>query len=295
MRVTNRMMVQSATADLGRRLEKLDKARETISSGRTINRASDDPSGAGRVLSLRSTQVKREQEERNAADAAQKLDLADSSLQSMGSRLRRVRDLVVSGANTTGSAQSRTAIAQEVASIREELLSVANARHDGRPLFAGFADVDAVVRAPGGWIYQGDDGVVTRRIGDNDTIGVNVTGDDVFGFTGAQDTFTLLDNIEAHLMADDQTALSADIAAVDEASQRILSSLGQIGAARNRTDSALVRNSDAIVALRGELSSIEDASLSEAVMELQMQEMSYQATLGALARAMPPSLASFLS
>lgn len=34
--------------------------------------------------------------------------------------------------------------------------------------------------------------------------------------------------------------------------------------------------------------------MAEAVMELQMQEVAYEAVLGAMARALPPSLASFL-
>lgn len=295
MRVTNQMMVRSSVGDMTRRLEALDRSRQQLSSGRAITYASDDPAGAGRAMALRSAQTARLQEQRNASDARTQLDLADSSLQGLSSRMRRVRDLVVQGANTNTSATSRAAMAKEIGAIREEAVAIANARHDGRPLFSGFTDADAVVRGPAGWRYQGDAGQVRRRLGESDVVTTNVTADDVFGFADGDDLFTMLDDLEAKMSAGDVDGLGQSLDGIDTATDRVLGGLAEIGAARNRVDAALRRNEDALLAIRGELSLVEDVSLAEATMELQMQETAYQATLGALARALPPSLASFLS
>ncbi|HEX9887873.1 MAG TPA: hypothetical protein VGA69_00220 [Nitriliruptorales bacterium] len=56
-------------------------------------------------------------------------------------------------------------------------------------------------------------------------------------------------------------------------------------------DESLLR----LLSLRGDaIALLEDADRAEAVMELQMQEVAYQSTLGVLGRALPPSLLSFL-
>lgn len=266
-----------------------------MSSGRRVRLASDDPASAGRILALRAQREARMQEERNAADGLTMIDLADSALTGAVDRMHRVRDLVVSGANSQSNPQNRVAMASEIAAIREELQAVANIRNDGRPIFAGFSDVEAVTNGPAGWIYNGDAGAVTRRVGEGDVTRVNVTGDEVFGFTAAQDVFSLLDDIEANLLAGDSGALSASLDDVDTATNRLLAAQASLGSSRNRIEAAMDRNADFQLALAGELAAVEDVDLGEAVMELQIQEMAYQATLGAVARAFPPTLASFLN
>jgi flagellar hook-associated protein 3 FlgL len=46
--------------------------------------------------------------------------------------------------------------------------------------------------------------------------------------------------------------------------------------------------------LKTQLSDIEDIDLPETIMKLQLQEVAYQAALGATARAIQPSLMDFL-
>jgi flagellar hook-associated protein 3 FlgL len=56
----------------------------------------------------------------------------------------------------------------------------------------------------------------------------------------------------------------------------------------------MVRNNDEQITLKGELSKVEDIDMAAAIMELQTQEVAYQATLGALSRVLQPSLVDFL-
>ncbi len=293
MRVTNRMLVDRSLARLQQQQQGLARQQERVSSGRDIRRVSDDPSGATRVLALQSDLRAREQEARNAQDARTLLDLSDSALQSVVQRMHRARDLVVSGANVT-SDEAREAMALEVAAIRDEVVGVANTRHAGRPLFSGFADADAVSGGPGAWGYGGDAGAVRRRIGPGDEVVVNVTADEVFGFSAGSDLFSLLDDVEANLQAGDQAALSASLADLDDALARIGDAQARIGSAGNRVEAAQARNLDAQLAVRTEQAQLQDADLSEAIMELQLQEMGYQATLSTLGRVLPDSLMSFL-
>lgn len=294
MRITSQMVVANSLRRLSSRLERYEQAQSRLATGQRMLTPSDDPAGAGRALSLRATQRSRQQEARNAADAHNLLALADSQLQAGVERLHRVRELAVRGASTL-DATERAALAEEIRTVQDELVSIANARHRDRPLFAGYRDVAAVAKVDGTWTYQGDDGVVTRRVGEQDLVPVSVTAGEVFGFGAAGgDLFTLLDDVVAALTAGDADALSAHLGGIDTARQRINDAQARIGASANWVESAQRRTQDALLAIRGQLAQVEDVDIAEAIMDLQTQEVAYEATLQGLARALPPTLASFL-
>ncbi len=146
----------------------------------------------------------------------------------------------------------------------------------------------------GTWTYQGDTGPVNRRIAENEVVQVNMTGDEVFGFAAGQDVFTMLDQIVSQVNGGDTAGLRASIDAVDGALDRVLVARGRLGATANRIEQALFRQQADEVNLRSVLSETEDVDMATAIMELQLQQASYQAAQGALARSIQPSLAQFL-
>lgn len=305
MRITQGMLVDNQVARLNTRLERFERAQSQLGTGKSILTPSDDPAAANRGLVLRASMRAREQEARNGADALSWLNLADSKLQGAVDRLHRARDLVVAGSSNQDGVSQR-AMATEIATIREELVGIANSRHAGRPLFTGFSDGAAVARstgvapdtAPAGaWVYRGDDGTINRRVSEHDVVQVNLTAADVFGVDaagGGQDLFTLLDDIETALLNGEQDVLTAKLADLDAARERIGDQQGRIGAATNRVDAVMSRNRDEQLTIRSELAVTEDVDVSSAVMELQTQEVAYQATLAALSRVLQPSLVDFL-
>lgn len=106
--------------------------------------------------------------------------------------------------------------------------------------------------------------------------------------------FALLDRAEAALSAGNADAAAMALGELGGARTKLESALGRIGTAGSRVESALTRSESSLLSLRRELAQVEDVDMAEAVMELQMQEVAYEAVLGAMARALPPSLASFL-
>lgn len=293
MRITEPRLVASSLERLTTRLQQLEQVQRQLASGRRVVRPSDDPASMGSVLSLRAARRAREQEARNAADGETWVRMTDAKLQEAVQALRRARDLAVRGASSLGPGE-RQGIATELLSIRDVLVAVANSKHQGQGLFAGTASAPAVSKVGGAWTYTGDAGRVARRIGDDEVVIVNLTADEVFGFAAGQDVFSLLEALSSQVAAGDTAAVDASIPAVDAALGRVLDGLARIGAAGSRIEAALVRNQEEQLALVQELSKIEDADLAEAVMELQLQEVAYRATLSAMARTLAPSLVDFL-
>lgn len=293
MRVTTQLMVNNTLRRLTDRLDRYESAQEQLATGRRVVRPSDDPSSAARALSLRATIRARQQDVRNADDAVSHLDRADSELSSVSTTMQRVRDLALRAANDV-SAEERGAIATELTALRDQLVAVANTEHDGRPLFAGTADGAAVENVGGTWTYGGDDGAVLRRVSEQDRVQVNVTAADAFGFTAGQDVFTTIDQLVVDLGTGDQAGISASLDRIDTGLAAVNGARARIGATTNRVESAADRVEGTILSLRSELAEVQDVDLEEAIMELRVQEVAYEATLSALGRSLPTSLVSFL-
>jgi flagellar hook-associated protein 3 FlgL len=186
-------------------------------------------------------------------------------------------------------------MAQEIDGILAGAIDAANARNQGRPLFSGFTGGNAVAKVAGVWTYVGDAGKVTRRVSETDFVTVNVTGDEAFGFNAGANVFTTLESLATDLRAGNSAGIGNALTALDGAIGRITSARSLLGVAGNRMESARFRIQTQQATLTAHLSEIEDADMASAVMELQTQEVAYQAAQAALARALQPSLAAFLA
>ncbi|HEY0905083.1 MAG TPA: hypothetical protein VGE14_14445, partial [Marmoricola sp.] len=83
VRMTQGMMNRQAQTGLQAGLNRLAKVQEQLSTGRVINRPSDDPTGATSAMRLRTSVAEQRQYVRNANDGLGWLDQADSTLTSV--------------------------------------------------------------------------------------------------------------------------------------------------------------------------------------------------------------------
>jgi len=293
MRVTHLGAHHAALDRITTRLSEYSRTQERLSTGKQLNRCSDDPIGMNRALELRATLSAREQEARNGADGQMWLQLADTTLQDAVSQIQRARELAVRGATYVGGAE-REAIAHEIAHLRDDLVALANTQHQGRGLFSGFSTDDAVQKVAGTWTYTGDAGQINRRVNENEVVTINITADVAFGFSAGNDIFTVLDDLETALYADDTATVETTIAQLDTSLDVVLGGLGIVGARTNQIEAAATRTSHDILTITEQLSSLEDVDIAEAVMDLELQQTAYEAALSAFARSSQTSLVDFL-
>jgi len=290
-RITQRMSVATSVAALQAGMGRLARSQEKLSTGRTINRPSDSPTGTNDAMRLRAELAAKAQYTRNAEDGQSWLGNADSTLTSMLDEVRVARNLVVQGASTGSADQdAREALARQVTQIRDGLLSEANTQHLGRPLFGGTTANTAAYDATG--TYVGDGGDVSRTIGKGISLPVNVTGPQAFS-SGSDDLFGVLDDVIDQLRTD-PASLGTSLDRLDAVSGSMRTALADVGARENRVDTALSTLSSTTLDTRSALSGVEDVDIASATMDLQMQEVAYQASLAATARVIQPSLVDFL-
>ncbi len=290
-RVTQRLMVERSLTAMNIGMSRLARSQEQLSTGRLINRPSDSPTGTNDAMRLRAQLTADSQHARNGSDGLSALGQTDSTLTSMSDQVRRARDLIVQGAST-GSAgpEARAALAAEMTQIRESLLSLANTQHQGRSLFAGTSDSPVAYQPDG--TYVGDAFAIERTVGTGITVRANTTGPEAFS-VGADDLFTVLsDTITRLTAAPDQ--LGDSLTRLDAVAGQMRTSLADVGTRYGRIERAMSTLTDVTLNNTASLSEVENVDIAKAVVELQMQEVAYQAALGATARVLQPSLLDFL-
>ena len=131
-----------------------------------------------------------------------------------------------------------------------------------------------------------------RRVSDVETVRVDVTGPEAFGPAGS-DLFMVVANIAADLTAN-PTAVAGHLTALDGVFAGMLNAVTNIGSRMARVERAAEVNGDRQLILAGRLAETEGVDLPKTIMELQMQQVGYEAALKATAQSIQPTLVDFL-
>lgn len=141
IRVTQGLMYNSFVGNMNRNLGSLMESNIQSSSQKKVNRPSDDPFNAGRILNTRSTLTHMSVYMENINQAMGWLTTADgivgSGSGSVQTVLTRLQELAEQGATETYDKMNREQIAYEIRQMYEQLINLANTKFDGRHIFAG--------------------------------------------------------------------------------------------------------------------------------------------------------------
>ncbi|HCB03996.1 MAG TPA: flagellar hook-associated protein FlgL [Nocardioides sp.] len=292
VRLTQNMMVNRSQSAMQNALVRLADAQEQVSSGKRINRPSDSPTDTTSAMRLRGSLKATEQYARNAGDGLGRLAVVDQTLFTVTDLVGRARELALQGANTGSAGQSsRDALAAEVDQIRDELLNQANTQYLTRPVFGGVTAGAAAYDDDGSFV--GVAGAITRRVGDDVNVRVDVDGQAVFG-DGATSVFAELDALSTALRAGDSAGLATSLDALSDRATTVSTMHATVGATYKRIETAQSGLVDRKLNLTTSLSNIEDIDLAEASIEVSMRQVAYQAALAATAKTLQPSLMDFL-
>ena len=164
MRITSDMSQRHVLSDLRRVQERLATAQSQVSSGKRIEKPSDDPLGAERAMRL-NDQLESTGAYRTAVDESRSwLDATDSALGSLSDIVQHVRELTLQAANGSTSDAGRQSIKAQIDQLTEEAKTTLNSAYDGRYIFSGTATDTPPYSAATGDAYQGDSSPVVGPI-----------------------------------------------------------------------------------------------------------------------------------
>jgi flagellar hook-associated protein 3 FlgL len=138
MRVTQANAFDRSVQNLQQRQQGLTDAQARLTSGKRVERASDDPTQAARAERARAAHLRAEVSERALEASRNVMALSEGALGDAVDLVQQARELMVQAGSPALADGQRATIASSLRAIREQLLLVAN-RSDGDKgfVFAG--------------------------------------------------------------------------------------------------------------------------------------------------------------
>ena len=254
----------------------LEKVQIQISTGKRLQRMSDDPVAARRIQTIGTTQASMNSWAANIKTGQAQASQADGVLDSVSSLLARANELTISASSDTMGPAERASIAAEINAIANEIDGMAATRDsNGEPLFApGAARV--------------------VRFDSDVTFAPVPSAADVF-VMGGNSLSTSLRDIATAVAAGDKPGMGAALTTLTAAIDHIGNQHAALGLSAGR----LERIEDALKArgieIGDERSSIEETDLEMAIAQLNAQELTLSAAQAAFAKINRQTLFDLLS
>jgi flagellar hook-associated protein 3 FlgL len=159
-RISTANLFDSGVSTLQQRQSELNQLQQQLTSGKRIQRLSDDPSASARAERARAAEARTVADQRAIDASRAALSQVEAAFGDGGELLQQARELLVAAGNASYGPNERRAIAQQISGIRAQLLKVAN-RGDGAGghLLSGQgAGGPPFVDAPGGVTYVASGG-----------------------------------------------------------------------------------------------------------------------------------------
>ena len=183
MRISTSWQFQQSLSTMLNQQSALANTQNQVTTGKRINVASDDPTGAAQALSLNHILASNAQYTSNIDAANTRLTTEGGALDSVTSLLDRARTLALNGINGSLSPSDRQNMATELTQIRDQLVQLANTTDtNGAALFAGTSTTTApfTKNADGSVIYNGNDGQLNTAVGSSRQVPIGDAGSSVF-------------------------------------------------------------------------------------------------------------------
>ncbi|WP_430391055.1 flagellar hook-associated protein FlgL [Dyella sp. 20L07] len=183
MRLSTSWMYQQSLSTMLNQQSALSATQNQVTTGQRINVASDDPAGAGQVVSLSHVIATNAQYSSNIDSATTRLNTEASTLSSVNSVLDTARTLALQAINGTLSDSDRTSIASQLSQIRDQLVQQANTTDsNGNALFAGTSTTATPfqVGVNGVVSYTGNSGQQRAAVGSGLQIATGDAGSGLF-------------------------------------------------------------------------------------------------------------------
>ena len=139
MRITNKMMTNNMMNNINKNKVSMNTLEEQYSTGKKIQKPSDDPIVTVRALKLRTNLSEIDQyTDKNIPDAKSWMDVTESSLTTVNDILSQVNTYCVQGSSDTLTANDRSSIVSNLEQMKEQISQEGNTNYAGRYVFTGY-------------------------------------------------------------------------------------------------------------------------------------------------------------
>lgn len=279
---------------------RLTRAEREVSSGKRVVDASDDPDVVSSLLKTRTALSRLDQVESNLSRVTTEVNAADQALQSTITLMDQVRTLGMTGAAGFQTAETRQSVADQIQSIEQRMVALANTQVDGRYIFSGDSDSTAaftynVLGTPPWGAYQGS--VATREAMHPTGVTFRTGLDGQSVFANADPTKNVLlavETMRTALIGGDQTQMNNALASLANASAHLNGALTFYGNVESQLSDATGMASKLTLRLKSEQADLQDADPTEAIVEMQQLKFTQDAAYSMRSKLPKTSLFDYM-
>jgi flagellar hook-associated protein 3 FlgL len=316
MRITMQMFYDRFLSDMQRNMEAIFRSHEQLSTGKRINRPSDDPTAMSRAIGYKTEISAIEQHKRAVNTARNSIESIESALTNLNNIITRARELAMSGATGSVDAGARRMIASEVDALLQSAIGIANTRVGDRYIFSGFRSDTPPIGTTGASTIDAatDTNSVKIDIHAGITVEINMPAIRVFNDTTAlatalpptmpppatpptgADRFVLqaLNTLRLALEGDNVDIIRRSLDSLDSVQGIVLQEIGEIGATLSKINAIEKYHNDRNHNLNTYLSNDTDTDIARAVSEMAQRQTALEGLRTVSTEFMRTSLFDFL-
>lgn len=261
------------------------------STGIEVSRASEEPSSVRSIISFRSEILESDRYVASGEAVQDSLASTEVYVDAVVDILDRAKEIAVAAANGSLSTADFATYRQELNEMEDALLDIANTQVENKYIFAGYNDTQ-IPFSGDPVTYNGTTDHQMVEVSPGIEVAKNITGDELF--MNPVNLFVTLDDLESALVSGDETQISAQLQAIEEAAEQVRGQQGKIGVSNARIDDIMNMQANYNLMLEEQLSERQDADLTEILSEITKMEISLELTMEVTGRVSSLNLFRYL-
>lgn len=179
MRIADKMATTQVDRNIQKNRTEMSSLQNQAATQKRINKPSDDPLAATRVLAARTDENSYKQYIQNIVQAKSFVEYSEQALGELNEALVRAKELAIGQASDAGASdETRRITAEEVGQIYQQSVQIGNRKLGDRYIFAGQQTLTQPFDTSGS--YSGDSGDIKIQIHKDAIVGMNIAGSKVF-------------------------------------------------------------------------------------------------------------------
>lgn len=179
MRIADKMTTTQVDRNIQKNRSDMSTLQNQAATQKRINKPSDDPLAATRVLATRTDENGYKQYLQNIVQAKSFIEFSEQALGELNEALVRAKELAIGQASDAGAGpETRRITAEEIGQIFQQSVQIGNRKFGDRYIFSGLQTLTQPFDPHGQ--YSGDDGDIKIQIHKDAVVGMNLAGSKVF-------------------------------------------------------------------------------------------------------------------
>jgi flagellar hook-associated protein 3 FlgL len=286
--------------NLGAISQRLSTDELQISSGVRMNQVSDYPDQISQLLEARASLSTSQQISANLGNVTTEVNGGEQALETTVSLWDQVQTLGAEGVTGTTTAATRQQLVQQLQSIEQEMVGLANTSVSGRYIFSGDSDQTQPytydpTQTPPLSAYQGTASTRVAQHPDGSTFPIALTAQQIFDSSDpTTNAFNALNTLITDFQNNDTTAIQTDNEGLAGIGDYLNQQLAFYGTTQDTITSATSYAQTQQTQLQAQISNLQDADVATAITDMTEATTQEQAALESQGRLPRETLFDYL-